>query len=184
MSKVLRQDLLSVGGGLPHFCSPAFDSTLTRVSRRFQLAAVDLTQILSAELAKRRKRNPRYSLRAFARDLGSDHATLSQLIRGRRVLSPRMAKKFGAKLHLRAVDISEACEQHNAEAILRLAGAPGFRPNSRWIATRTGLSLDGVNTALARLLHQRQLVMETASRWTFLPKSHAQSGHPLATHYA
>ena len=128
---------------------------------------MDLMQTLAAEFAQRRGNNSRYSLRAFARDLGTDHATLSQVIRGRRVLSPRMARKFGRRLHLPEADILEACEQHNAEAILRLGRTAAFRPNSRWIATRTGLPLDVVNAALARLIHERRLVMQAAKKWIF-----------------
>ncbi len=134
---------------------------------------MDLKVLLAAELAQRRQRNARYSLRAFARDLGTDHATLSQLMRGRRVLSPAMVRQIGRKLHLRAADIAEACAQHHADAILRLAARSTFRPNSRWIATRTGLPLDAVNTALARLLHQRLLVMESPTRWIFTQNHHA-----------
>lgn len=128
---------------------------------------MELKQTLAAEFAQRRGRNVRYSLRAFARDLGTDHATLSQVMRGRRVLSPRMAQKFGRRLQLPESDILEACEQHNAEAILRLGQTSAFRPNSRWIATRTGLPLDGVNAALARLIHERRLVMQTKHKWIF-----------------
>lgn len=134
---------------------------------------MDLRQTLTVEFDQRRKRNARYSLRAYARDLGTDHATLSQLLRGRRVLSPRLVRQFGRKLHLSAVDIADACEQHHADAILRLARLASFRPNSRWIATRTGLPLDAVNAALARLLHQRQLVMSSADRWTITNLSRA-----------
>lgn len=134
---------------------------------------MELRQTLIAEFDQRRRRNSRYSLRAFARDLGTDHATLSQLLRGRRILSPRLVRQFGRCLHLSDADIADTCEQHHADAILRLARLASFRPNSRWIATRTGLSLDAVNAALARLLHQRQLVMQSADRWTIPTLSHA-----------
>jgi hypothetical protein len=134
---------------------------------------VDLRQSLTVEFDQRRRRNPRYSLRAYARDLGTDHATLSQLLRGRRLLSPRLVRQFGRRLHLSAADIADACEQHHADAILRLARLASFRPNSRWIATRTGLPLDAVNAALARLLHQRQLVMQSTDRWTIPLLPHA-----------
>ena len=134
---------------------------------------MDLRPTLAAELAQRRARNPRYSLRAFARDLGTDHATLSQLMRGRRVLSPRMLRQIGRRLHVGAADIAEACERHHADAILRLARMKILRPDSRWIATRTGLPLDAVNAALTRLLHQRQLRMAAAGRWKFTFPTHA-----------
>ena len=43
---------------------------------------------LQRELAQRCARNPRYSLRGFANFLGVDHATLSQLLRGKRAVTP------------------------------------------------------------------------------------------------
>ncbi len=134
---------------------------------------MDLKQTLVAEFEQRRRRNARYSLRAFARDLGTDHATLSQLLRGRRILSPRLVRQFGRRLHLSEADIADACEEHHADAILRLARLAAFKPESRWIATRTGLPLDAVNAALARLLHQRRLVMHAADRWSIPTFSHA-----------
>lgn len=134
---------------------------------------MDLRQLLATEFARRRHGNARYSLRAFARDLGTDHATLSQVMRGRRVLSPRLVRQFGRKLHLGPADIAEACERHHADAILRLARLKSFRADSRWIATRTCLPLDAVNAALARLLHDRQLVMRGPAEWIFPPHPHA-----------
>ena len=119
------------------------------------------------EFAQRRDRNGRYSLRAFARDLGTDHATLSQVVRHKRVLSPRLAKKFGLRLNLPERDILEACERHNADAIVKLGRGASFRPNSRWISTRTGLPLDTVNSAIARLVHERRLVMQSTGSWLF-----------------
>lgn len=47
---------------------------------------MDLRQTLTAELGQRQRRNPRYSLRAFARDLGTDHVTLSQALIPKSVL--------------------------------------------------------------------------------------------------
>lgn len=134
---------------------------------------MDLGERLRAELARRRADNPHYSLRAFARDLGADHAALSQVLRGRRVLSPRKIRAFGRRLKWTEAEIAEAVEVHHAEAILRLLRRPAFRANSRWIATRTGLPLDATNAALSRLLRERRLVMETRERWVVPILSHA-----------
>ena len=62
-------------------------------SRRFR-------QMLQEELAKRCARNPRYSLRAFARYLALDHSTLSQLLRGRRRFTARTVERIGKRLAL------------------------------------------------------------------------------------
>jgi hypothetical protein len=120
---------------------------------------------LKLEFRRRSERNPRYSLRAFARDLGSDHATISQILRGRRSLSPGMVRQLGSHLRLDPLTIGEAAAQQNAEAVLRLAQSPGFRVQSRWIATRTGLPVDTVNVALHRLVRDGDLVMESSTSW-------------------
>ncbi|SPE60784.1 hypothetical protein SBV1_490005 [Verrucomicrobia bacterium] len=126
---------------------------------------MDFRRRLKDEFGRRRGANPRYSLRAFARDLDTDHSTLSQILRHRRNLSPRMVQLFGRRLRLRPDVIVEACVAQDAEAVLRLAGLRSFRPDSRWIATRTGIPLDAVNAALHWLLHKRELVMASAIWW-------------------
>jgi hypothetical protein len=130
-----------------------------------RLRHVDFQNRLKSEFAKRQMRNAHYSLRAFARDLGTDHSTLSQILRRRRALSRRMIQRFGARLQLASPIIVDACVQENANAILRLAGSRGFCTHSRWIASRTNLPLDAVNTALHRLLYEGRLVMKSSNFW-------------------
>src|SRR5262245_38647568 len=50
-------------------------------------ACCGLREYLQRELAERCADNPRYSLRAFARQLDVDHSTWSQLLRGKRRLT-------------------------------------------------------------------------------------------------
>ena len=122
-------------------------------------------QQLEAEFARRRRHNSSYSLRAFARDLVTDHATLSQILRGRRPLSARMVALFGLRLGLtRAAIVDGSVEQHG-EAILKLVRSGKYQPNSRWIATRTGIPVDSVNAALDRLVRHHQLTMQSPKRW-------------------
>jgi transcriptional regulator with XRE-family HTH domain len=134
---------------------------------------VDLKQMLRTEFTQRHGRNARYSLRAFARDLGTDHATLSQILRDRRGLSSRMIHRFGERLDLPCALLTEACVQQDAEAILRMASKPAFRTHSRWIAARTGISVDAVNIALQRLLHRGDLAMRATDHWYINPTIHA-----------
>lgn len=122
-------------------------------------------QRLEAEFAQRRQRNARYSLRAFARDLGTDHSTLSQILRERRALSARKVALLGRRLRLERGVLAEACVRQNAEAVLRLARSRNFQPNTRWIATRTGIPIDGVNAALAQLLREGHLAMTSTHHW-------------------
>jgi len=53
-----------------------------------------LLDYLRNELTERSRRNPRYSLRAFAKGLQIDSATLSALLSGRRPLTAKAAKKI------------------------------------------------------------------------------------------
>lgn len=61
---------------------------------------VDYRAILRRELESRCGANPRYSLRAFSRDLGISSSRLSQILRKRQGLSETSARKIAARLHL------------------------------------------------------------------------------------
>jgi transcriptional regulator with XRE-family HTH domain len=123
-------------------------------------------EILATELGRRRARNRRYSLRALARDLGIDHATLSQLMRGVRRITPRMIEALAAPLGLTAADVARHSADAVDAALLAAVARPGFKTSSRWIAVRLGISIDDINIALHRLLHQRRLAMTEVSEWT------------------
>lgn len=135
---------------------------------------------LEAEFQARREKNPRYSLRAFAAFLGTDHSTLSQILRKRRRLPSRSIRTWGRKLGMsteeaavyiaaehtadaRSTQRLEQLRHWTAEAmaiisdrshwgILRLVRQPGFVPDCRNIALKLGVSADAVNMAVSRLL--------------------------------
>ena len=135
---------------------------------------------LTAEFAARRQNNPRYSLRAFATLLETDHATVSQVLKGRRRATVRQVSAWGKKLGVPAEEIAVylaaehvpdaiTAERHSqlrhwtAEAmavvsgrvhweIVRLSREPGFRADCRWIAEQASVSVDEVNLALTRML--------------------------------
>jgi transcriptional regulator with XRE-family HTH domain len=125
---------------------------------------VTFRAVLQAEFDRRRAANRRYSLRAFARYLAIDHATLSQLLRGKRRLTARNVRALGPKLRLTDAVIAEHCAIEHEAAVLAAVTRPGFRADSRWLATIAGVPLDDVNVALQRLLRKRKLTMER-SRW-------------------
>ncbi len=64
-----------------------------------------LHSLLQNAYATRLSRNPRYSLRAFARDLGISAAGLSQVINKRQGVSPEKARLFGRRLGLSEAEI-------------------------------------------------------------------------------
>jgi transcriptional regulator with XRE-family HTH domain len=134
---------------------------------------------LAQELQVRRARNPRYSLRAFAAYLGTDHSTLSQILRQRRRPAAgkirAWARKLGVDAEEAAVWVAVEYAHPDPEAlgiltervhwqIVELTRAPEFRADSRWLAERIGVSADAVNIALSRLLRIGLLEMR-ADRW-------------------
>jgi transcriptional regulator with XRE-family HTH domain len=140
---------------------------------------------LEQEFAARRARNSRYSVRAFAAFLGADHSTLGQILRGARPapaasirswakllgMSPEEAAVYVAAEHV--PDSETAHRQHQlhhwtAEAlsiitepahweIARRAGKHAACPDTRAIAQESGISIDRLNIALARLMRLRLL---------------------------
>ncbi|HEY6305853.1 MAG TPA: hypothetical protein VI488_05250 [Candidatus Angelobacter sp.] len=70
-------------------------------------------QRLEQEFKVRREKNARYSLRAFAAPLGTDHSTLSQILRaGRRVPGRQLLDFLSAPLASRdeaGMNKSEIC---------------------------------------------------------------------------
>ena len=149
---------------------------------------------VNAEFRNRRARNPRYSLRAFATFLGTDHSTLSQVIRGKRPTSALRIRSWGKKLGLdheetlayiaaeQVQDAHSAARQHHlthwsAEAMsivaqpihwemLRLCRKPQFRADSRDVARKLGVTVDQVNLALSRLLRLRLLQASPGGAWS------------------
>jgi hypothetical protein len=76
-----------------------------------------------------------------------------------------MVRFLGHRLQIPKAVIVEACVEQDSKAVLRLICSPVFRPNSRWIATRTGIPLDGVNTALHWLLYKGEITMTSPEQW-------------------
>src|SRR5262245_20010758 len=151
----------------------------------------DVRRRLAAELARRCAENPQYSLRAFALQLGLDHGTLGQMLRGRRAITARTVRELGARLRWPADDIERFAAaadagaggapledlnqlSHDAAAVLadgahaallELVHLRDFRPDVRWIARVLGLSEDEVCVALQRLLRLGLLEMPAPDRW-------------------
>ena len=148
---------------------------------------------LQDEFDTRRKANERYSLRAFAAFLGTDHSTLSQILRKQRAVPLSQIRKFAKKLKLDAEITSayvaaehlpdpqtaarESLLRHwTAEAsaiimqpvhwaIFRLSREKEFRNDSRWIAEQTNSTVDQVNIAFSRLLRLELLRTDPRGRW-------------------
>jgi uncharacterized protein (TIGR02147 family) len=150
---------------------------------------------LQAELGRRCGNNPQYSLRAFAKYLAIDHATLSQLLRGKRALTARAIIRLGTRLgldratidryaahaqsrgndaglesalseiQLLANDAASVIAEWYHYAILELTRLQHFKTDSRWIAQVLGITADEVNLALTRLTRLGLLEMVDRHRW-------------------
>jgi transcriptional regulator with XRE-family HTH domain len=148
---------------------------------------------LEQELRARHESNPRYSLRAFAAFLGTDHSTLSQILRGKRRAPAAQIRQWTKKLGLEAekaaayiaaeyVPDQATTERENqlrhwtAEAmaivsepahweIVRMSRTQEFRVDCRWMAERIGVTVDEVNMAFNRLLRLRLMETDAVGKW-------------------
>jgi transcriptional regulator with XRE-family HTH domain len=68
---------------------------------------------LQKEFDKRVKANPKYSLRAFAKFLGTDVSRLSKILRNQRPMSVELIEQFGTRLKLKPTLI----EHYRAHAV-------------------------------------------------------------------
>jgi transcriptional regulator with XRE-family HTH domain len=148
---------------------------------------------LRQEFEARRNRNARYSLRAFAAFLGTDHSTLSHILRKTRPVPECRLRSWSRRLGLdseqialylaieRMPDAATSARQQRLRhwtedamgvvaerihwQILQLSREPEFRADCRWIAKRTGATVDQVNLALTTLLRLRLIKTTSANQW-------------------
>lgn len=140
--------------------------------------ASDFREYLKAELIRRTKANPAYSLRAFARALGVQSGFLSKILLGQRRVTEATVRRFGMKLGLSLQEIERyekrasisSTSQSNAFtfqqisydqfqamaewyhfAILELSTIQNFTPHPKWIARALGISIAEARSAIERL---------------------------------
>lgn len=136
----------------------------------------DFPQWLQSEFDSRCKRNPRYSLRAFAQLLEIDPSSLSQYMHNKRKASNKMIQRFCDKLKASAeqkkvllqkvrldsikaeqtyIELQENAFKVISEwyhiAIMELSCTKDFNPQSQVIAKRLGIATEEVEAALSRL---------------------------------
>jgi transcriptional regulator with XRE-family HTH domain len=129
------------------------------------MRVVRFDALLCNEFERRRRSNRRYSLRSFARALGIDHSTLSQLLRGKRRVTPAILRTLGNRLSLAPAHIDELCALETDALVLGALARSDFRPNARWLAIRLGISIDDINIALQHLLRTGAMAMTARDTW-------------------
>jgi transcriptional regulator with XRE-family HTH domain len=165
------------------------DMKTTRLENMPPTLALSFDRRLALELKARRSVNKRYSIRAFAVLLGVDHATLSQILRGKRNVPLDRIAPWSRKLRLTSAEIAvyqalaRVADEHvhleerrvrqwGAEMlslltepshlkILQLVRSPDARRDSRWLAAAIGIGVDETNVALSRLLRLGLLEFST-----------------------
>ena len=67
----------------------------------------DFRLFLQGELVRRCQKNPKFSMRAFARLLAIENSALSKILCGKRALTSKMVLRLGGKLGLGPLEISQ-----------------------------------------------------------------------------
>jgi transcriptional regulator with XRE-family HTH domain len=121
---------------------------------------MSVSTLLQDEFERRRARNARYSLRAFARGLDIDHSTLSQMMRGKRTIPDRTLEKLAKQLGVTRDELERRCEIERFDDVVLRAIAGGAEASSVELAAQIGAGVDQVNIALHRLLRLGFLAMQ------------------------
>jgi plasmid maintenance system antidote protein VapI len=152
---------------------------------------------------ERCRKNPRYSIRAFARSLRADHSTLSQILRGTRPLSNKAVSRFSSHLGLGPQDLDRILKTevrqttdsyHDIQAdtytaiadwyhfaIFEMVTLKGFDPAPRSIATRLGISVPEAQAAIERLLRLNLLTRDSKNRLHQTQTQITTTGNPFTT---
>jgi len=143
---------------------------------------------LKGEFASRKRKNARYSLRAFAKHVDMEASTVSQLMAGKRKASTKvltvLCEKLGARPEVRHTLFSQLEEKAASPdlkyqllaadafavladwyhfAILELTTAEGFEGNAAWIADKLLISPVEAEVAVARLIRLGLLAEQAGS---------------------
>jgi len=160
------------------------------------MSGTQFRQLLKREFEERKQRNARYSLRAFAAFLNTDHSTLSQIFRGKREFTTEQIRRWGKKIGMSREEVAayvaaqhvldpsivkrqEQLRHWTAEAlaivtdrrhwqILQLSERRGFQGDCRWLAEQMDIGVDDVNVAMSRLLRLGLLEIGRAGKWKAL----------------
>lgn len=104
-------------------------------------------------------------MRRFARTLGIHHSSVSRMMRGSRRVPSRTIVEIARRLGMSREQINEFVIREDEAAVLQAIARPSFRPNCRWLATITGISVDRVNIVLHTLLRAGALRMRAIHHW-------------------
>ncbi|KYG62958.1 hypothetical protein AZI87_17000 [Bdellovibrio bacteriovorus] len=147
------------------------------MSKWKQLLQYDIKEYLVQVIENKKKKNPRFSQRAFATKIGLSASTLNETLRGKRKLSKKTIAKLKIALEGDAdfLEILESplppfsnfCVATNEltsiasswyhYVILELTSTEDFNDNAEWISARIGISPEEAQKALNDLLNINEL---------------------------
>jgi transcriptional regulator with XRE-family HTH domain len=147
--------------------------------------AMDPIKLLKTTLAERSRKNPQFSIRAFARSSGISHTVLSLALSGKRPLSKKAAAKLADYLNLNSsermallksysgvdeqfetlpLDTFEVISDWYHYGILSALELPSAKFEARWLAKQLGISVVHAKLAMERL-ERVGLVKEEGGEW-------------------
>ena len=163
----------------------------------------ELRQFLQKEFSKRKKRNARYSLRAFSKALKIDASTLNQILSGKRACSRAKADVLLQRLGLSTLarlaiigpapafesatsvadanfkpwpkDAAKYMREWLTYAILSCFELSDFRSDAEWFARRLGVGVRNVERVL-KMMERNRLIDRRAEPWTFDHASFSSNG--------
>ncbi len=146
---------------------------------------------LEAEFRRRKERNPRFSMRTFARQIGISPGRLSEILSGKRELTLNVVKKICSNLTLSpseskalmvsvpGADVEKVIEATYKEinmdafytladwqhfAIFNLMDVDDFQQNFQWIADRLNIAVNDAQNAVNRLI-RTGLIVVAEGKW-------------------
>lgn len=146
---------------------------------------------LQEELVNRSKRNPSFSARSFAKQLGIESSSLSQILNGKRPLTDKMCKRLGKQLAMSpdevfnlmgvrgedrkqqsfssytylSVDNFKVIADWYHYAILELTYLPHFQGDTLWISKALGVGIFEIRAAVERLQRLEFLQITENGKW-------------------
>jgi len=159
---------------------------------RYKSSRFDFVRVLRSEFLRRCKKNPQYSIRAFARQLDVDASTLAKILKGSRKIQDRAVVSYGKKLGLtpkqlrkfmknepQNFDTVDELPYHDLTldafhviadwyhyAILELMSVRNFEPDFVWISKTLGISQKDAKDAFERLIRLRMIEVTADGKWT------------------
>lgn len=151
-------------------------------------AMASIQEKLQSSFAEAQVRNPSYTMRSYARRLGVSHGALSEILRGKRKISKKMAERLLTKLNIPPWEKDQILAQHTSTtkrvpytvldmnqyelisnwyhfAILSLAETKSFQSNTNWIAKRLGITPSTAKQTVNRLLQLKLLSEDKDGSW-------------------